>query len=51
MYLTYTNKNGKLYARIDVARRVGKKVVKESTNLGRVLDKEKLRIACTNSRK
>lgn len=41
MYLTYTNKNGKLYARIDVARRVGKKVVKESTNLGRVLDKEK----------
>lgn len=41
MFITYTRKNGNLYARIDVARRKGQTVVKETTNLGRVLDKEK----------
>ncbi len=41
MFITYTKKNGNLYARIDVAKRKGKSVVKETTNLGRVLDKEK----------
>lgn len=41
MFITYTKKNGNLYARIDVSKRKGKTVVKETTNLGRVLDKEK----------
>ncbi len=34
MFITYTKKNGNLYARIDVAKRKGKSVVKETTNLG-----------------
>ncbi|WP_230267939.1 hypothetical protein [Allobaculum fili] len=41
MHIVYNKKNGVLFARLAVSKRVGKTVKKESINLGRVLDKEK----------
>jgi hypothetical protein len=40
MHITYDNKHGIEYAKLCVSRRIGKRVVKDTTNLGRVLDKE-----------
>lgn len=41
MHIVYNKKNGVLFARLAVSKRVGKTVKKESINLERVLDKEK----------
>lgn len=41
MSIDYERKNNILYASIGVSKRSGKKVIKEKTYLGRVLDKEK----------
>lgn len=41
MFITYNKKGNYLYARVDRSIRKGKTVVKESFNLGRVIDKEK----------
>jgi hypothetical protein len=41
MYITYTTKNGIEYAKLCVSTRKGDNILKDFTNLGRVLDKER----------
>lgn len=41
MFVSYNRKGGALYARLVTSRREGGRVVKETTNLGRVVDRER----------
>ena len=41
MFVSYSRKGDKTYARMVTSRRVGGVVVKETSNLGRVVDRER----------
>ena len=41
MFVSYSDKGGATYARLVTSRRVDGRVVKETSNLGRVVDRER----------